>query len=120
VDDDELFDQIFVSPAYAAAPRQYRADFSDPQTYAPMEPLYDDLRTAQLRCEEDLRAQREDGAQLVFQWEPDQDEDSGCPAALWRMKVQTTRVRTFLAVGLSVTLVGSWADGVARGALEHG
>jgi hypothetical protein len=42
---------------------QYRADFSDAVTYSPLEPLYDDLASAQERCETDLRSAWPDGAE---------------------------------------------------------
>ncbi|UKZ02900.1 hypothetical protein BOQ63_001840 (plasmid) [Streptomyces viridifaciens] len=56
---------------------------------------------------------------MTFRWLPDQADGSGCPAAHWRMEVRTSQVPEFLAVGYSVAVVGSWADGVARGALDH-
>lgn len=87
---------------------QYRADYSDPRTYSPLEPVYDDLRAAQQRCEDDLRAVREDGPQLEFRWEP----DLGVPPLLWRMTVRTPRSGgLFLSPGYRVAVVGSPYDG---------
>ncbi len=118
--DDEPIDDIFVSEAWAQAPLRYRADYSDPQSYTPLEPVYEDLHSAQQRCEDALRAARADGPQLEFRWIPNHGEDAGYPAVHWSMKVRTPRVSEFLAVGYSVSIVGSYTDGVALGALEHG
>ncbi|MEY9839471.1 hypothetical protein [Streptacidiphilus sp. EB103A] len=120
LDDDELIEGVFVSQAYALAPLRYRADYSDPRSYTPLEPVYEDLRSAQQRCEDELRAARSDGPQLEFQWVPNHDEHADYPAVHWSMKVRTPQVRQFLALGYAVSVVGSYTDGVALGALEHG
>ncbi|MGJ5899385.1 hypothetical protein ACSCBZ_46720 [Streptomyces niveiscabiei] len=92
----------------APAGAQYRADYSDSRTYSPLEQTYTDLRAAQKRCEDDLRAVRQDGPQMEFRWEP----DLGVPPLMWRMTVRTPYSSgLFLSPGYRVVVVGSPYDG---------
>ena len=90
---------------------QYRADYRDTRTFTPMEPVYDDLHRAQQRCEEDLRAVREDGQQLEFRWAPGLDS----PPTSWRMTVRTPKLQQFVGMGYTVVVVGSELDVVDGG-----
>lgn len=67
-----------------------------------MEPLFDDLATAQRRCEEELRAARDDGPTLELRWEP----DPGVPSASWRMEVRTPRLGRFVSTGYWTAVAG--------------
>lgn len=96
-----------VSPRGRGA--QYRVDFSDAETYSPLEPVYDDLASAQKRCETDLRSAWPDGGRLEITWEPDES------FSWWRMMVRTPRMHEPVSAGYSVTIVGTEFDGVRQG-----
>ncbi|MFF4205503.1 hypothetical protein ACFYZ8_33195 [Streptomyces sp. NPDC001668] len=87
---------------------QYRADFSDAETYSPLEPVYDDLASAQERCETDLRSAWPDGDALEITWQPDES------FSWWRMMVRTPRMREPVSAGYSVTIVDCEFDGVRQ------
>ncbi|WP_250305187.1 hypothetical protein [Streptomyces sp. A 4/2] len=90
-------------------PVRYRADYSDAERSWPMEPLFGDLATAQRRCEEELRAARDDGPALEFRWEADR----GFPPESWRMEVCTPRLGQFVSTGYWVAIAGSSMDSTA-------
>ncbi|MFJ5951440.1 hypothetical protein [Streptomyces noursei] len=90
---------------------QYRADYGDTRTFAPMEAVYGELRRPQQCCEEDLRAVREDGQQLEFRRVPGLDS---APTS-WRMTVRTPKLQQFVGMGYTVVVVGSELEVVGGG-----
>jgi hypothetical protein len=76
-----------------------------------MEPVYGNLHDAQQRCEQELRAVREDGEQLEFRWVPGLNS----PPTIWRMTVHTPKLQQFVGMGYTVVVVGSELDIVDGG-----
>jgi hypothetical protein len=100
------------SPSPAAPPgtgaAQYRADYSDAESYAPLEPVHGDLASAQTHCETALRAAWPNGDELEISW-----RDTA--VSWWQMMVRTPRMREPVSAGYSVTIVGSEFDGARDG-----
>ncbi|MDX3064753.1 MULTISPECIES: hypothetical protein [Streptomyces] len=84
---------------------QYRADYSNAESYTPLGLPCGDLAEAQGRCENALRSAWPEGDQLEITWRADAD-----PASLWTMLVRTPRLERPAAIGYSVTIVGSVFD----------
>jgi hypothetical protein len=84
---------------------QYRADYSNAESYTPLGLPCGDLAEAQGRCENALRSARPEDDQLEITWRADAD-----PASMRTMLVRTPRLERPAAIGYSVTIVGSVFD----------
>jgi hypothetical protein len=61
------------------------------------------LAGAMRRCEDELRAARDDGEALEFCWLPDAAD---APSS-WRLRVRTPRLRRFVPAGYRITVTAS-------------